>query len=78
MIGANDPKQSLWMTTTDAPRETHDMSRSIYPFVLKCTGRTCNADPVIGGDVVASPWYVYIFLNKFVQYVYSLIFCFQM
>ena len=36
------------------------MTRFIYRVVLKCTGRTGNAHQVIGGDVVASSWYVYI------------------
>ena len=51
------------------------MSRFIYLVVLKCTGRTCNAHLVIGGDVVASSRYVYIFLQIIVlcQYVCSLI-----
>ena len=49
------------------------MNRSIYLVVLKCTGRTCNGHPVIGGEVVASPWYVYKLLEYIFQYVYSLI-----
>ena len=38
------------------------VTRSILLLVLKCTGRTCNAHWVIGGDVVASSWYVYIYV----------------
>ena len=50
------------------------MSRFIYIVVLKCTGRTCNTHPVIGGDVVASSWYIYIlWFVLFFQYVCSLI-----
>ena len=50
------------------------MSRFIYLVLLKCTGRTCNAHPVIGGDVVASSWYVNIFVDNLFQYVCPLIF----
>ena len=44
------------------------MSRFIYLVVSKRTGRTCNAHPVIGGDGVASSWYVYNFFNNLFQY----------
>ena len=47
------------------------MSRFIYLVVLKCTGRTCNAHPVIGGDVVASSWYVYSLMLYFLSYFLS-------
>ena len=44
------------------------MSRFIYLVVLKCTGRTCNAHPVIGGDVVASSLYVYIYIYIYLYF----------
>ena len=52
------------------------MSRFIYLVVLKYTGRTCNAHPVIGGGVVASSWNVYLFFEcLFNMYVLSYIVC---
>ena len=38
------------------------MSRFIYLVVLKCTGRTCNAYRVLGGDVVVVCIYIYIYI----------------
>ena len=46
------------------------MSRFMYLAVSKCTGRTCNARQVIGGDVVASSWYVYIFFISICMFSY--------
>ena len=50
------------------------MSSFIYLVVLQCTGRTCNAHPVIGGDVVASSWYVDIYFKKKTN-MYVLLYC---
>ena len=44
------------------------MSCFIYLVVLKCTGRTCNAHLVIGGDVIASSWYVYISVSLYIYF----------
>ena len=45
------------------------MSRVIYLVVLRCTGRTCNAHLVIGGDVVASSWYVFFVIICMFSYI---------
>ena len=52
-------------------------SRFLYLVVLKCIGRKCNAHPVIGGDVVASTWYDYVFVYTFFQYACCLILYFS-
>ena len=42
-----------------------DVSRFIYLVVLKYTGRTCNAHPVIGGVVVGCIFSLYVLLYCF-------------